>query len=315
MSTGTPLDLTPLGGIFEAIGVLYLGAMAAVVGVVLWMPARWVFKLPIALLVVAGFVAPVLLKSQRNQQQWDEHNASLAASMAIFEERCKSAGEKIHRTVENVDGVVWMKWRPDSANLDYQYKMDDPYGRDCGGKDCIAQLLRVISGADLEPLAAERNRGGYRFVESIDPMDGKHYRYTAVIKAVRQRTPEERVQATRNNRGVDPGPDIHGFALERELIESYSARYGITWDDISTHEDRQHWIAGGSIKVVDLKTDEVIAERVGYMIDRGQGSRAGFRAPWSFAEYTACPAFDISESKSPIKASRSRFFVNRVLKP
>jgi hypothetical protein len=40
--------------------------------------------------------------------------ARLDESMSLFKERCKSAGEKITRTVDNVEGVVWMKWRESS---------------------------------------------------------------------------------------------------------------------------------------------------------------------------------------------------------
>lgn len=43
--------------------------------------------------------------------------------------------------------------------------------------------------------------------------------------------------------------------------------------------------------MTDLETNEAIAERVGFMIDRGQGSKAGSRSPWSFAVNNACPEF------------------------
>ena len=73
-------------------------------------------------------------------------------------------------------------------------------------------------------------------------------------------------------------------------------------------EDRERWIAGGSLKVIDLQTKEVLAERIGYMVDRGQGSQEGFRSPWALAQRTACPAFE------PL-IPRTRSFVLSVLKP
>lgn len=30
-----------------------------------------------------------------------------------------------------------------------------------------------------------------------------------------------------------------------------SARYGVTWDEISTRVDRAHWIVGSSLKIID----------------------------------------------------------------
>lgn len=50
---------------------------------------------------------------------------------------------------------------------------------------------------------------------------------------------------------------------------------GSTFDDISTHAEREYGIAGSSLRVIDLETKEVLAERVGYMVDMAQGSRAG----------------------------------------
>jgi hypothetical protein len=44
--------------------------------------------------------------------------SALNASMAIFAERCKTAGGQIKRTVENVDGVVWIKWREEYSSRD-----------------------------------------------------------------------------------------------------------------------------------------------------------------------------------------------------
>ena len=89
----------------------------------------------------------------------------------------------------------------------------------------------------------------------------------------------------------------------------------VTYDDISTHEDRTFWIAGSSLKVIDLQTNEVIAERVGYMVDRGQGNQSGGRSPWSYAPYSACPSFVTAPSGAPNQLWQTRNFVHRILKP
>jgi hypothetical protein len=93
-------------------------------------------------------------------------------------------------------------------------------------------------------------------------------------------------------------------------------RYGVTYADISTIDDRKIWIAGSSLRVIDLETNEVIAERVGYMIDRGQGSEAGFRQPWADAAYIACPNFPfISDQRHVRQSDQTRNFVEKILKP
>lgn len=92
---------------------------------------------------------------------------------------------------------------------------------------------------------------------------------------------------------ADPNHDlnIYGFGFDRVPADGDPPRYGITYDDISTKEDRDFWIAGSSLRIVDLTSGETIAERIGYMMDPGQGSRGGGRQPWLLAADRACPPF------------------------
>lgn len=113
------------------------------------------------------------------------------------------------------------------------------------------------------------------------------------------------------------------FVMDRVSIEKSSARYGVKFDDLSTREEREHWIAGSSLKVIDLETKAVLAERIGYMVDWAQGSRAGGRSPWLFAADNACPDFDRDYPqpvRDPTHKSRSQRyqtlrFVEKSLKP
>jgi hypothetical protein len=307
MLTGTPLDLTPFGALLKGIGVIYWLLAALGLWLALRGTARWRTKLlrliPVVLLF--GFVP--------GRQGWAEYQARqrLDASMQLFQEHCKSAGEKVTRTIENVDGIVWMKWRPSGLNDGDQFKLDDPYGKDCSGESCIADLLRVTKGSELNPEDANRHTKGYRFVETTDP-SGQFYRYVGVEK-LRSIWTDEAIarQKARTGKGVEPGD--HEFTLERQPMGKLTARYGITWDDISTREDRDHWIAGGSLKVIDLSTNEVIAERVGYMMDRGLGNTAGFRSPWGDAPRTACPSFAKAPGGGPFMSYRTRDFVLKIL--
>jgi hypothetical protein len=58
----------------------------------------------------------------------------LEKDKAIFQERCRKAGEFIHRTAEDVEGIFLLKLRSGKINRDDQYRMDDPYGLDLGGE-------------------------------------------------------------------------------------------------------------------------------------------------------------------------------------
>lgn len=306
MNFGGPIDMTPFGAVLSGIGILYWLLALGATAIAFWRPRRWWVKLPLAALVLAAFVYPVARHVQTKQLEHDAARARLDKAIALFQERCKTAGETITRTVENVEGVVWMKWRSEFRD-DQQFAVDDYYGRDCGAEECIKTLLRVTSGHALNPDLAKAYTTGYDFVETTDPRDGKRYRYVAGIATVKQRTPDEIEQYKKNSKGVDPGPNVYGHALNREPIDAYSAKYGIAWNDISTREDRERWIAGGSLKLVDLQSGEVVAERRGYLVDTGQGSATGFRRAWEWAWFYGL--------RCPRGHERTWEFATRVLKP
>lgn len=320
MLTGTPLDLTPFGPLLSALGGAYVLLGLVMAGLAIWLPKARIAKAGLTLAVLVAFIYPLTRRPEPVKPAATNAGPQLAAAMALFADRCKSAGEKIARTVENVDGVVWMRWREKYSNADNfadQFKLNDPFGRDCGAEDCIANLLRVTSGSSLNPEEAQRHRIGYRFVETVDPVDERRYRYSAQLS-------HQWTQIDVNRHRAETGKDVpsysYRFTLDRTAIQTASARYGITWEDISTQEDREHWIAGGSLRVIDLLTNEVLGERIGYMVDAGQGSQVGFRSPWLEAVRHACPAFpangpsDVTARRDHVNTATREFAV-RILKP
>lgn len=242
----------------------------------------------------------------------------LQIAEAMFQERCKRAGEKIYRTIHNVEGVFLMKIRPQKDNFSNQFALDDPYGRDFGGDAYIKSFLRGFFEANYKRPEGVQSSApphiGYRYVEAIDSRDGKRYRYTGSVKAVGKmdiNAPNVQLDLKRN-----PNFDIniYAYVLDRTLATGEVSRYGVTYEDISTKEEREYWIAGSSLKVIDVKTNEVIAERIGYMMDKGQGSMAGGRSPWLFAADHACPPF-ASQRGFTVQPLQTENFVEKVLKP
>jgi len=261
---------------------------------------------------------PVLLAActasggAQNMPTREDGRARLATAEAMFAERCKKSGEFIHRTAENVEGIFLMKLRPNDLNYGDQYKLDDPYGRDVGGDGF---MINFLLGRDPRGSIVEKGqvKNGYRYVEALDPKDDKRYRYTGSRKAVGKQdatAPNTRVELQRN-----PNYDlnIYAFVLDRVPAPGVMPRYGVTYDDISTREERDYWIAGSSLKVIDLQTNEVMAERIGYMLDRGQGDRGSGRSPWLFAADNACPPFPSTPGGQPFKMDQTRDFVEKVL--
>jgi hypothetical protein len=246
----------------------------------------------------------------------------LAEAEAMFAERCKKAGVFIHRTADNVEGVFLMKIRPKEINYGDQYNLDDPYGRDLGGDGYILNFLRGFETRQAQFAPGSPSRYGYHYVEAIDPKDGQRYRYTGSRKVV------GRMDATAPNVKFDLARDpnfdlnIYAFTLDKVPAPGPMPRYGVTYDDISIREERDYWIAGSSLKVIDLQTNGVMAERIGYMIDRGQGDRSGGRSPWLFAANNACPGFQRNPNL-PIQPGRgasaqlhqTEDFVETILKP
>lgn len=314
MNLGGPIDLTPFGALLLGIGFFYWAIALGAAGIALAIPSRWIVKVPLAAAVLAAFIYPAAMRVHEAKQLQAERKTRLTAALALFDERCKTAGERIHRTVQDVEGVVWMKWRDTGLNRDEQFKLDDPYGKDCGGEDCLIRLLKVTKNVEKNPVEATRHPGVYRYVETIDPQDGRWYRYYGAMKLTNWTA--ESIAKLKRETGQDPPAFSYRVSLDREPIGGPSARYGISWDDISTQEDRERWIAGGTVKVIDLRSNEVVAERSGYMVDRGQGSTEGFRAPWLEAQQTACPMFsDSPHSGRRYRRDENFQFATRILIP
>ena len=230
----------------------------------------------------------------------------LTKAEAMFQERCKTAGEKIYRAVEGVEGIFLMRVR-DTTNHGAQFKMDDPYGHDSIKDEYIKSFLygRDTNGSFVLPDNAAQY--GYRYVDADNWIDGKRYRYTGQME-----------EPWKFDKKYLKG--YSRFVLAQIPIVGSPSRFGVTYDDISTIEDRENWIAGSSLKVIDLRTNEVIAERIGYMMDRGQGNQTGGRSPWLLAADYACPSFrpTADPARSPgfsYQIGQTRNFVEKVLKP
>ena len=223
----------------------------------------------------------------------------LAKAEAMFQERCKTAGERIVRTVGNVDGVLLMKIRPKGTNYASQFQLDDPYGHDSTEDEYIKSFLYGRNDNGFLSLPDKAIRRGYYYVEAVGPGDGKRYRYTGRIDE-----PWKYDSSYSNT--------YKRFVLDKVPAKGEGPRYGVTYDDISTREEREYWIAGSSLKVIDLELNEIIAERIGYMMDRGQGNRSGGRSPWLLAASHACPKFPINGGSTD-QGNQTRNFVEKVL--
>lgn len=266
-------------------------------------------RMTIRSLLLGGLLTLSTLPALAQTKPTEDAKTRLAKAEVMFQERCKKSGEFIHRTAENVEGIFLLKIR-EERNFGRQYAMDDPYGRDLVGEGYIQTFIRGSFQANTTgtPAPGSPQYIGYHYVDALGPKDGKRYRYTGSIKEV--------MHTSSVLMGGDGKTQFKSkeFVLDRIPAPDPAPRYGVTYDDISTRAERDYWIAGSSLKVIDLKNNEVMAERIGYMMDRGQGNNSGGRAPWLFAADHACPEFS-SHHGSTVQPYQSLVFVEKVLKP
>ena len=220
------------------------------------------------------------------------HKQVVNQAMQVFNERCKTAGEKIYKTVDNVEGVLLLKVRkrggagerrgqPDAAVYLHEFS-EDAYIKNFLEYEADKSVRYFSSGRHLL-WNKITTKPGYRFVDAVDPKYGKRYRYTLGGKT--------------------------GFDLEKKETSEPPPPYAITYEDIVDPADRKYWVAGTHIKVLDTRNNEVLGEYIRYVVSKTQNTA---NRPWSFV--TVCTE---AEEKEYLKGNRAltRFFVSKVLHP
>jgi hypothetical protein len=273
------LELGIGADIVRSIGWIFRLLFIAAIACAIWSGNNWKRKLLYAVLVVLVFSAPLwpgIGEQIRYKRKYE-------AAKALFNERCKTAGERIYRTAENVEGVLLLKVRQYDAGKSNPMMDGAATAHEFTGDDYVRSFLLFEKESTHNPRGALSEaptpRPGYRFVDAIDPHEQKRYRYTLDAKTHLQR--------------IEP-------------IEA-QPRYGVTFEDIVDPKEREQWIAGSTVKVLDLEANETMAEFTRYVIDPGQGSRDGQRTPWLFA--MGCGM------NTSYGTHSSRLFVDQVLKP
>ena len=262
----------------------YLLFSVILVSLVVWRAQPWSTKM-IAAAVSVALLSIIPLQAHREQRKVAakvvEVQAKAAEHPALlqFTERCKSAGEKILRTVEGVDGVhlLNLRERGDRTRLSHNVTRET-YGEGYIRSFLAYERLRMTGYLrQLDFAWVPTPYPGYRFVEIEE--GGALFRYT--------------VAADRS--------------LRREQHTGEPAHFGVAFEEPRVEADRGLWIAESTVRVVDLRTREVLAESTRYVMDPGQGNIDGGRDPWAFARGCRLPA--------RYGDYYTRFFVDQVLKP
>lgn len=279
------LELTGVGSVLRGIGILYWLLAIGAVALAIWKGKDRRYKTLWALLAVGVFgILPV--KKMIDQAQRDSFARQ---AWAYFKKKCDTeAGEKIYKTYTGVKSVLVIKPLPPASDKDLsdQFWYGDPYSN-ASPHDKRAESAASKLASPNDPIAFNQIGHGFSFVESVLP--SKNREGETIVKYFYRKGARQHAQ---------------------EPVGQPVSRFAISWEDISTPEDRRFWVAGSRLKIIDLVDSSIVAERIGYLIEAGFGSRAGARVPWlaGRAANTTCP---------PLRNGtfEDRWFILKVLSP
>ena len=261
---------------------------------------RWL-QIAACLVVTVFFISPFAkdyLRMREYQAKQDEFQARYNKAKAIFDERCKTAGEKIYHTAEGVEGITLL-------NVPQKYThalIEDPMWEGAalphsgGGNNYIRSFLNweiyqkdekikraLHPRPSMRPGSYDAVYPGYQYVD-VRQNDNTYLRY-------RYPADEDREDYRK---------------MITEQLNEHPARYAVEFKPIIDPADRQYWVAGLTINVYDTKENILMASKTWYSMEPGQGNR-NQRVPWAFADI--CPKFYAYE-KDLIP-----LFVHQALKP
>ena len=240
----------------------------------------WVGLL-IAVAVPYSCISPLVHELKRDQQKAAEEDAEwrkrYEPAKARFDQLCQNAGEKIYRTADNVDGILLLKVRGDDEK--YQDSFYNPR------KDQMWEDAAVESEFKRE-----------EYVASFLPYFSRvHYDYVDVLQ--------------KDGSIVRYSGDWHmsDKPFNQETNPAHPARYAVTYENDVSWENRKHWIAGTTIKVIDTKTNELMAEKTMYVFVPGLGYSKFEQNPNPWGRGERCRPNENSYEQ------RTSTFVKRVL--
>ena len=226
-----------------------------------------------------------------------------------FEALCNvEAGEFINKTVK-AEGIYMIRPRMEETDnqIKNRYGIEDPYGYGQGD-----EWTRRAPGMMIGPIEHSKlSTPNFRFVETpqipvnIPPTSFEYYDESLFAKP----KPSERFREfTRTN--VSDQKTLKS----RHILEISSAA-GFTWRGIRRPYDRELGISGGELAVVDLRTNEVLGIRRGFIL----GNRLVGGGMW-WLTGNVCPRYSQSEELAKIRRRDKdmdyvMFFLTKVVIP
>ena len=256
----------------------------------------WRNNIIATVVVLGGVLAWIFIPSadeRRLNREAEIRRQNRLKSRAVFEELCKTAGEKIYRTADNVEGVTFLKvWDGESIHKEdklWKYAgLPGQYGQDGYIKGFLKWEVEII------PTGYPRYREMQFQPERQNHPYVLHGRYSYVDVKQKDKT-------------------FLRYRLDENRKEDYKmisapikipSRYAVTFDNPIVPEEREHWIAHTRATVIDLQDNTVMATKDWYSFESQQGY--GRYSMWVTA--ATCPELGVTTA-NPI-----RLFIGDVLK-
>ena len=234
----------------------------------------------------------------RHSEQQAEYQRRYQQREAEFNQLCRTrAGYKIHRVVTDVEGIRLLKVRHPIQDGD-MLAPGAAFGLEAKEDGYITSFLanrRPIDSPDnsyfVSTGATKESMPGFRYVDVLDDKDGKYYRYTG-------RWDEPWKYDKSYLKGYIK------FFLDKVSSPQPLARYAVTFEDSVIPEERAKGFASSKVMVLDMQTNEVLAEMVRYVWGPSQPTSY---TPNAWLTTDKCPG--VAEGSD----SATRQFVDRVL--
>lgn len=263
----------------------------------------WV-AIVLSLGAMAAFIVPIAkIGLKENQEQAQKREKYLPAK-AEFDKRCQSAGIKVYRTVEDVEGVTLLNvWPREKKYFDQMWEYaglptaygDDLYIRsfikwrnwDYQINDFDVDSRSFILSEESIPFRTNPNKdprfkyiNGYQYVDVLQNEQYIRYQYKDLYRLTE---------------------------LTTKPVKKPS-RYTIEFENPVVPQDRAMWLATTKAIIKDSHTNEVLAESTWYSFHHRQGKpKYDTTGIWDRAEI--CPGI-ANMQDGPIQ-----YFVVKVLKP
>ncbi len=168
--------------------------------------------------------------------------------------------------------------RATDYELEHLYALEDPYGEMSGDYHNPAERF-------VQPYL-----GKYRYLELPARNSGAQEKAKNYLRYYRDNDlrPRREYQTALNGKAV-----FVPYIVAEQEADSVKSQYAFTWRGVTRPHDRELGIAGSELLILDLRTNEVIAVRRGFV--RTGGVRNSLSGVWWLVGQT-CPR--ISEKRN-----------------